>query len=66
MNQAEADEKINEKRETIYGPEVAYSNQLANGDRDDDKEVEDEEDPREMIVDDDGFVNQHKVNLESA
>ena len=41
-----------------WGPEVQYSNQLANGDADDDKEVEDEDDPRDIIVDDDGFVNQ--------
>ena len=45
----------------LWGPEVKYSDQLANGDHDDDKELEDEDDPRDMIVDDDGFVNQFKV-----
>lgn len=59
MNQAEADEKVNEERKTIWGPHVPYSNQLANGDRSDDKEVQDEDDPKDLIVDDNGFVNQH-------
>jgi hypothetical protein len=59
MTQAEADEKINVGRKTIWSPHVPYSNQLANGDGDDDKELEDEEDPRDLIVDDNGFVNQH-------
>jgi hypothetical protein len=40
---------------------VKYSDTIANGDKDDDKEIEDEDDPRDMIVDDDGFVNQFKV-----
>jgi hypothetical protein len=46
----------------IWGAEVKYSNTLANGDIDDDRELEDEDDPRDMIVDDDGFVNQYKVS----
>jgi hypothetical protein len=66
MTQAEADEKANEERRTIWGPHVPYSNQLSNGDRDDDKEVEDEDDPRDLIVDDNGFVNQHQVDKESV
>ena len=37
-----------------------YSNELANGDRSDDKEVEDENDVRDSIVNDNGFVNQWK------
>ena len=45
----------------LWGPEVNYSDQLANGDADDDKEIEDEDDPRDMICDDDGFVNQFKM-----
>ena len=49
-----------------WGPEVPYSNQIANGDKDDDKEIQDEEDPRDPIVDDDGFVNQYKMNRESV
>jgi len=48
----------------LWGPEVKYSDQLANGDDDDDKEIQDEDDPRDMIVDDDGFVNQFKVTPE--
>ena len=58
MTQAEADEKINVGRKPIWGAEVPYSNQLANGDVDDNKELENEDDPRDLIVDDDGFVNQ--------
>lgn len=41
-----------------WGADVKYSDQLSNGDVDDDKEVEDEDDPRDHIVDDNGFVNQ--------
>ena len=37
-----------------------YSNELANGDKSDDKEVEDENDARDSIVNDNGFVNQFK------
>jgi hypothetical protein len=48
----------------LWGPEVKYSDQLANGDDDDDKEIEDEDDPRDMIADDDGFVNQWKIDKE--
>jgi hypothetical protein len=57
MTPAESDEKLNAGRPQIWGPHVKYSEQLANGDVDDDKELEDEDDPRDMIVDDDGFVN---------
>jgi len=49
-----------------WGPEVKYSNQVANGDADEDKEIEDEDDPRDPIVDDDGFVNQFKQNKRSV
>jgi len=41
----------------LWGPEVKYSDQVANGDQDDDKELQDEDDPRDPIVNDDGFVN---------
>ena len=44
--------------EPMWGPDVKYSDQLANGDIDDDKELEDEDDPNDMIADDNGFVNQ--------
>jgi hypothetical protein len=66
MTEAEADEEMNKKIKPIWGPNTPYSNQLANGDIDDDKELEDEDDPRDLIVDDDGFVHQHKINPESA
>ena len=33
------------------------SNEVANGDKSDDKELEDQDDPRDKIVDDNGFVN---------
>jgi len=46
----------------IWGAAVKYSNTLANGDLDDDRELEDEDDPRDFIADDDGFVNQFKVS----
>lgn len=49
-----------------WGPETPYSNQIANGNNDDDKEIQDEEDPRDPIVDDDGFVNQYKMNKGSV
>lgn len=42
----------------LWGPEVKYSDQLANGDIDDDKELEDEDDPNDLIADDNGFVHQ--------
>ena len=58
MNQNEADEKVNQGRKMLWGSEVKYSDQLANGDLDDDKEVEDEEDPEDIVADDDGFVRQ--------
>jgi len=41
-----------------WGANVPYSDQLSNGDVDDDKEVEDEDDPHDLIVDDNGFTNQ--------
>jgi len=37
-----------------------YSNELANGDKSDDKELEDQDDPNDDIVDNNGFVNQFK------
>jgi len=37
---------------------------LANGDIDDDRELEDEDDPRDLIVDDNGFVGQGKIDPE--
>jgi len=36
------------------------SDEVANGDRDEDRQVEDEDDPNDDIVDDNGFVNQYK------
>ena len=39
-----------------------YSDQLANGDRSDDKEIQDIQDPRDAIADDNGFVNQYRTN----
>lgn len=36
------------------------SNEICDGDKDDDKELEDENDPNDHIVDDNGFVNQFK------
>jgi hypothetical protein len=42
----------------LWNADVNYSDQIANGDHDDDKEIEDEDDPNDIIVDDDGFVNQ--------
>lgn len=50
----------------IWGPKTKYSETLANGDRDDDKEVEDEDDPRDIITNDEGFVNQFKQNKASV
>ena len=37
-----------------------YSNEIANGDRSDDKELEDQDDPNDDIVDNNGFVNSFK------
>ena len=45
-------------KEPLWGPDVKYSDQLANGDLDDDKELEDEDDPNDDIVDDNGFTDQ--------
>lgn len=36
------------------------SDEVANGDAAENKELEDEDDPHDIIVDDDGFVNQFK------
>ena len=52
----------------LWGPDVKYSDQLANGDIDDDKELEDEDDPNDLIADDNGFVHQwlqtdSKINM---
>lgn len=46
----------------LWGPKVKYSDQIANGDKDDDKEVEDEDDLADPIVDDTGF--QHKWKMD--
>jgi len=37
-----------------------YSNELANGDRSDDKQLEDQDDVNDDIADNNGFVNQWK------
>ena len=50
----------------LWGSDVKYSDQIANGDEDDDKELEDEDDPRDMIVNDDGFVNQWDIDMNKA
>jgi hypothetical protein len=42
----------------LWGSEVKYSDQIANGNADDDKELEDEDDPEDIIADDNGFVHQ--------
>jgi len=62
MNEAEADEEANKARQPLWHHSVKYSDQLANGDEVDDKELEDEDDPRDIIVDDDGFVDQWRHN----
>ena len=46
----------------LWGPHVKYSDQLANGNADDDKELEDEDDLADPIVDDIGFVNKWKID----
>jgi len=46
----------------LWGPNVDYSDQLANGDRDDNKELEDEEDLADPIADDNGFVHKWKLD----
>lgn len=45
----------------LWGPDTKYSEQLANGDKDDDKQIENEDDPDDPIADDEGFTNQFKV-----
>lgn len=45
------------KSEGIWAPSVKYSDQLANGDSADDKEVEVEHDPNDPIVDYNGHTN---------
>lgn len=42
----------------LWNADVKYSDQLANGNLDDDRELEDEDDPNDDIVDDNGFTNQ--------
>ena len=42
----------------LWGSEVKYSDQIANGNVDDDKELEDEDDVEDIICDDNGFVHQ--------
>jgi len=46
----------------LWGPNVPYSNQIANGDKDDDRELEDEDDPQDHIADDNGFVKTFKIS----
>jgi len=41
----------------LWGRHVKYSDQIANGDKDDDKELEDEDDFEDDIADDNGFTN---------
>ena len=48
-----------EGRKPLWGSEVKYSDQIANGDADDDKEVQDEDDHSDIIADDNGFVKQY-------
>jgi len=50
----------------LWGPDAKYSDQLANGNVDDDKQIEDEDDPDDPIADDDGFVHQFKVKERDA
>lgn len=50
----------------LWGSDVKYSDQIANGDVDDDKEIEDEDDPNDIIVDDNGFVNQWEIDHSKA
>jgi hypothetical protein len=52
--------------EELWGSEVKYSDQLANGDDADDKELEDEDDPNDLIVDDNGFVNAFDIDEDKA
>lgn len=52
------------RREPIWPPHVKYSDQLANGDADDDKELEDEDDPNDFIVDDNGFTVDNLVHAD--
>lgn len=58
MSKVEYDDYTQKDKVPVWGPHVKYSDQLANGDADDNKELEDEDDPHDIIVDDDGFVNQ--------
>ena len=44
---------------------VRPSDEVANGDESENKELEDENDPADMITDDNGFVNQWKVQLKN-
>lgn len=48
------------QKQMRQGDDPLYSNQIANGDRSDDKELEDQDDPNDDIVDNNGFVNQWK------
>ena len=41
----------------LWNADVKYSDTLANGDVDDNKEIEDEDDPNDDIVDDNGFAH---------
>ena len=58
MSSVEHFDVVQKGRQPLWGPNVKYSDQVANGDHFDDKELEDEDDPNDAIVDDDGFVNQ--------
>lgn len=54
---ASEDYPINEDNMNLLIKNMKYSDELANGDRDDDKEVEFEHDPTDLIVDYNGHTN---------
>jgi len=57
MSNAELNAMLNQKHRQIWDSSVKYSDQLANGDRDDDKENQVEHDPNDPIVDYNGHTN---------
>jgi len=54
-----SDMRLNKKTKAKF-PFATPQDEVANGDRDEDKELEDEDDPNDVIADDNGFVNQFK------
>lgn len=62
MTTQEADDELNKTKKPLWHHSVKYSDQIANGDTHDDKEVEDEADPNDVVADDDGFVNQGQIS----